>query len=64
MTTSTDGPFFLFAGPRTSPRGGLGDYVGSFATLEEAHVAAPGAHEDWAEVVTVQDGCLVSIATY
>lgn len=55
--------FHLFKGEDYYPQSGLGDYLGSFATAEEALQFArdhPNSDDNWVEVIThAESGALV-----
>lgn len=44
-------PFWVFGGSYYYPSGGMGDFVGDFATLKEALDAAEGGNFDWWDIV-------------
>ena len=52
-------PFALFAGDDYENMGGWSEYVGSFATLEEAKQSAP-SRDDWVEIVDLRSKEIVS----
>jgi hypothetical protein len=58
--------FFLFAGMSYYPEGGMGDYVGTYATLEEAQAAywSNGSDYQWAHIATVINGELKRVSVY
>lgn len=53
--------FFLFAYDTYYPGGGLSDYVGSYAAVEEARDAYAERSNDYGEIVQVVDGNLVEV---
>lgn len=56
--------YHVFAGAQYYPSSGLGDYIDSYATLEEARAAAMESRswvDWWAIVVTTPEGKLSSI---
>ncbi len=61
--------YFLFAGERYYPAGGMGDFVGVYPTIEAAVAAVPTLvdedgyeiYADWYEVATVAGGTLVTV---
>jgi hypothetical protein len=42
--------FFLFAGEKFYPNGGMNDYRGAYPTLEEAQKAAAELCDDWYQI--------------
>lgn len=55
--------YHLFAGDDYYPMGGLGDYRGSFPTIEDAHAATLSIrYLDWWEIAAIDfDGNLSSV---
>jgi len=48
--------FLVFAYEQYYPRGGWGDFVGDFDTLEEVYAADLGKYTEWAHVVDLTTG--------
>lgn len=48
--------FLVFAGDNYYPAGGWGDYVDSYESAEEAHMAAAKQGYDWSHVVDLELG--------
>lgn len=44
-------PFWVFGGSYYYPSGGMGDFVGDFAAIEEALNAAATGNFDWWDIV-------------
>lgn len=58
-----DGPFFLFSGDAYYPSGGMDDYGGAFATLDEAIAAyaSDKRYMSWCNIAVMHDGELVKV---
>lgn len=55
--------YALFAGETRHPGGGMNDFVGMFATIDEAWKAAAQEPEtDWWQIAKVENGRLVQVA--
>lgn len=46
--------YLLFAGEWYYPAGGIDDYVGTFATVEDAQKAFHVRREDWGQIVEMR----------
>lgn len=61
--------FYVFASERFYPGGGMNDLVGEYKTLDDARTFVQsalgyGKEYDWAQIVTVENGKLITVETY